>query len=427
MRILTFSLFILLVFIIALSSGRTTSSAYAATIIGFSEYPPGTFINTQYGEKGIVFSGPGTDPVIVQDGGDQKLSGDPFSHEIRVTFVAPFDFTQHVTARHVSFEAGRFDAPHRAEVVWFDLDSNRLDSKDNSQGGIESFSIPGNIGSFIIRTTTNLPGGFAIDNLSFEINAPTVDIIEADITKDLILVGLNSQNASGRFVLTLVGDTNRTLFDATLASRSTPYTFHFDPEKLPVGQYTSVEAVWTVNGTDNKATTNHAFRVLGKYHHTQYNTPDELGCKGPPVGAFITNADCAFTPTDLLREFISQVNLNGSGRSIVFGDVQREVFCLRGPRRPPGSVEHSFRQHAILPTCALTGLNDTTVARLPGHPFLDCTDRVLIVGLGSGTGTIKTVTDECPRCKKNQLDNYTTNPACSGIRDLGNFVTIRLR
>lgn len=48
-----------------------------------------------------------------------------------------------------------------------------------------------------------------------------------------------------------------------------------------------------------------------------------------------------------------------------------------------------------------------------------------IVGLGSGAGTEKTVTDECPACEGNsQLDNYSTSNACS-LTGLGSFQTIR--
>ncbi|MEM2126572.1 MAG: hypothetical protein QXQ53_09285 [Candidatus Methanosuratincola sp.] len=49
------------------------------------------------------------------------------------------------------------------------------------------------------------------------------------------------------------------------------------------------------------------------------------------------------------------------------------------------------------------------------------------MALGGPPGTVKTVTDLCPGCGEAQLDNYTDDGRCSGITDLGNFVTIRLR
>jgi hypothetical protein len=342
-------------------------------------------------------------------------------------FVTPFDPARPAVAKNVSFDAGFFDSIGGTTVSWFDINNNLLGSQSNTQTGIERFSIPDNIGVFSIMITSNEPAGYAIDNLSFEIVPQKVDITEADITNDLISVVLSPINESGRFVLTLIGDTNVTLFDGTLSGSGTPYEFHFDPENLPLGQFREVQAVWTVNGEANTDTMAVAFRVLGSFRHSQYNTPRESLCTGNPVRAFITDSSCNFSQTTLLNDFISQVNLNGSGRSINFGDVKREFFCT-APRRtvPPGARRHSFRQEAIGPTCGTT-LDNLTVARRPDHPHLGCGDQILIVGLGAGTGTIKTVTDECPVCPNNQLDNYTTDPACAGIRDLGRFVTIRLR
>jgi hypothetical protein len=38
----------------------------------------------------------------------------------------------------------------------------------------------------------------------------------------------------------------------------------------------------------------------------------------------------------------------------------------------------------------------------------------------------KDITDLYPGCAVAQLDNFTTDPRCSGIPDLGNFMTIKL-
>lgn len=432
MRTLTFTLLIVLVLIVVLSSGRNTRPAHAAiTTITFSEFPSGTFINAQYAPLGVVFTGSGNGPFITGDGANPTspvLSGDPiFQGSIQANFVTPFDPARPATARSVSFDAGFFDQIGGTTVSWFDVVGNLLGSQTNTQTGIERFTIPGNLGIFRIAITSVEPAGYAIDNLSFEIVPKKVDIIEADITNDRIRVVLSPVNESGQFVLTLVGDTNVTLFNGILSGSGTPYQFQFDPEKLPNGQYTEVRAVWIVDGVANDDSRSVAFRVLGNYRHSQYNTPNESSCRGPEVGAFITNSACDFTPAELRIQFINQVNLNGSGRSINFGDVKREFFCSAQRSAPPGSRQRSFRQEPIAPACPQGALDNTTVARRPGHPHLECGDRVLIVGLGAGTGTIKTVTDLCPGCPNNQLDNYTTDPACAGIRDLGPFVTIRLR
>lgn len=73
-------------------------------------------------------------------------------------------------------------------------------------------------------------------------------------------------------------------------------------------------------------------------------------------------------------------------------------------------------------------VDNSTVAYNTSDANLGCGDQVLIVGLGGGTGTVKEVTDKCPICSTSQLDNYTTQAACTigSFTDLGNFETIRV-
>jgi hypothetical protein len=83
----------------------------------------------------------------------------------------------------------------------------------------------------------------------------------------------------------------------------------------------------------------------------------------------------------------------------------------------------------VVPGCGTPSnfLSDTTVAApIQNGPFR-CGDQVLILGLGSGGQTAKTVTDECPACEQTltQLDNFNTSSAC-GLTSLGNFKTIRI-
>lgn len=395
----------------------------------FSEFPVGTPITNQYAGLGVTFSSSGGSPFITNDSANPTspvLSGTPqFTGSITATFVSPSSPSNRATAMNVSFDAGFFDSVGSTSVTWFDINSNPLGSQNNSTTGIQRFTLPGSIGGFTMAINGSEPAGFAIDNLTFEVNAQTVEVTAADITMDRIEVVLSPNSDTGQLVLTLIGDRNQVLFNGQRAGGT--HVFQFNPANLRDGQYTQVEAVWTVNGTPTRGTRDVAFRVLGNFRHSQYNVPDESTCGGNPSRAFITDAACTFTQTTLLHRFIQQVNLNGSGHSINHGDIAREFFCVNQPNAPPGSGQRSFRQQTIAPTCAGQGLSNTTVARRPNHPFLDCGDQVLIVGLGGGVGTIKTVTDLCPGCPNNQLDNFTTNTACSGIPDLGRFVTIRLR
>ncbi|MCS6815826.1 MAG: hypothetical protein NZ746_00440 [Blastocatellia bacterium] len=211
---------------------------------------------------------------------------------------------------------------------------------------------------------------------------PKVQITEADIVSDRIAVLLSPSTASGRLVLTLVSaGGNVTLFNDTRSGGT--HVFSFNPANLPARQFTEVRAGWTVNGITGNGNRAVSFRVLGTYRHSQYNTPHESRCVGAPASAYITNAACNFTATMLRSDFIVQVNRNGSGRSINFGDIVREFFCVRPPRNfPSDAPDRSFRQQAIRPACSGLSLSNTTVARNPDHQHLTCGDRVLIVRIG---------------------------------------------
>lgn len=101
-------------------------------------------------------------------------------------------------------------------------------------------------------------------------------------------------------------------------------------------------------------------------------------------------------------------------------------------RRPDGTWDTSRVKGISALSLATTGANgflsDSSVAVdvwSTNHP-LGCGDQVLTVGLGSGAGTVKTLTDSCPACNgKSQIDNYNTSNACA-LSSLGNFQTIRI-
>ncbi len=257
-----------------------------------------------------------------------------------------------------------------------------------------------------------------------------VDVIEADIVNDRITVSLSPVSASGSLLVRAEGPgVSSTLFNG--AKDGGQHTFSFARESLNIGQYTTVQASWTVSGVTHAASKSVAFFVLGQYRHSQYNTPNESACTGVPEQAYITNPNCVFNAVNLRGDFISQSWLNGSGITIDFGPEQNEAFCISNAPHPDDASGRSFRPQSIVPSCGATfSVNNLTVARGDDAP-LSCGDQVLIVGLGGGVqGTTKTVTDRCPACTgRLQLDNYTTQPACrpGTISDLGNFTTIRLR
>jgi hypothetical protein len=251
----------------------------------------------------------------------------------------------------------------------------------------------------------------------------TVQVTSADIVSDQIVVTLSS-NGAGNATLTVKavgGSVNWQVFSGTKTDGT--YTFSFNPPNMPVGQYTTVTASWAVTSPPPGGSKSANFYVLGMYRHSQYNTPTESSCVGNPANAQWDNppASCVYTLIQFRSDFIPQAWLNGSGITISNGPIQLPWGC------PTPFPTNSFK-----PVSQITGscgtVSNNTVAAGAGAP-VTCGDQILILGLGAGGGTLKTVTDNCPRCVGHaQLDNYTTQPACiaGSISDLGNFNTIRV-
>ena len=254
--------------------------------------------------------------------------------------------------------------------------------------------------------------------------SPTVSIESADVTNDEIAVRLQGSQETGTLTVRLAGPTQQVLLSESRAAGQHQVSFSLGT--LPVGEYTSVAAGWSVGDLSVSDTLDYHIRVLGNYRHSQYNVPEETQCGGAPRDVYITDDDCNFTPSTLPGQFIDQVNLNGSGISAAHGNLARENFCLNHRNAPADAANRSFRQvGAFSGGCGPAGgagrLDTDTVAHNQGHPHLGCGDRVYINTVGT-----KTVTDFCPGCGNNQLDNFTNNNACAGIVDLGNFVTVKI-
>jgi hypothetical protein len=212
------------------------------------------------------------------------------------------------------------------------------------------------------------------------------------------------------------------------------YTDAFDISGLTAGvAYDTVEAVYVCGGVNNVDDFSYNFKILGNYRHSQYNTPHESDptCQsGGTNSVCLTDNSCNYTTGSLFGTFNSQTWLNGSGYSINYGLIKPEAYCPSHGFPPPSACNgiHIYRKNQTLtPACSGLGLNNSTVARRASNPDLTCGNKVCIVGAGSGgSNLLKTVTDLCPGCTLTQLDNYTTNGACTGIPDLGNFKTVKV-
>ena len=149
-----------------------------------------------------------------------------------------------------------------------------------------------------------------------------IQALRADVTQDLIVVQLGPSGLSGTLQLELIGRVNHTIRTETRSAGTLNESFGIP--NLAIGEYTGARATWTVGPASASGELNYRIQVLGRYRHSQYNTPRESRCTSAPAPAYITNAQCRFTPTTLRSDFIITVNRNGSGSSINFGDVQVE-------------------------------------------------------------------------------------------------------
>jgi hypothetical protein len=261
----------------------------------------------------------------------------------------------------------------------------------------------------------------------------SVSIQTTDLCGNTIVTALAGPAASGTFTLSAIRSNSTTtqIFSATRQPGT--YTDPFNISGLANGvDYTGIRASWVCGGTTITTDMAYAFKILGTYRHSQYNTPNEADatCQtGGTVNVCFTNNNCVYTTGTLPGTFASQTALNGSGQSLNHGLIQPEAFCQTHGFPPPTACQgiDIFRANQVrTPQCTGLGLSDTTVARNPNHPDLGCGDNVCLVGTPGGN-ILKTVTDRCPRCSNTQLDNFTTTDGrCTGIGDLGNFLTVKV-
>ena len=206
------------------------------------------------------------------------------------------------------------------------------------------------------------------------------------------------------------------------------------------GAYGTVRVAWGGVAAQNTPTVK--FYVLGRYRHSQYNTPVEAMCSGAPATAYrqdlgpkVCNNWSAATPISVKLDFRQKVLLNGHGYSIDDG-ILRASLCDADNL----SDYWTYGDH-VFPDAVNMGaygpVSESTVARYVSKygedKNLAKNDKVLIVGMGSGLGTIKTVTDTCPACGDKgsdyvgHLDNWTSQEFCDKrIVDLGKYLTIRV-
>lgn len=249
----------------------------------------------------------------------------------------------------------------------------------------------------------------------------TTQITDASITENRVNLSLSPAYRSGRLLVEAVRPDNSTytLSDDNRAGGS--HQLSFQNSSLPDGEYSYVRATWYPYGPNAAANPSSmrvvAFRVLGEYRHSMYNVPYEGLCSGAHVDRDVYSSPCTNKYVANLRYgFATKVELNGTGTS-------ESVGILHTTAGTSCSGAHFYNIPSITGSNGPVG--DDTVAKRSSHPHLDYNDQVFLVG-APGISQ-KEITDTCPGCSQTQLDNFTTNAACSSIVDYGNFRTIRLR
>jgi putative SOS response-associated peptidase YedK len=111
-------------------------------------------------------------------------------------------------------------------------------------------------------------------------NVVQVSIPIADITSNKIQVVLTGPTGvTGQLSLTVTGP-NGAQPVQPISTGSNPqgpgtYNYDFGLSSIPVGEYTTVKATWTVDGTGITGQATDHFKVMGVYRQTVYNSPAE--------------------------------------------------------------------------------------------------------------------------------------------------------
>ncbi len=171
---------------------RPAATFAGATTITFSEFPVGTIIDNQYRNKGIVFEGdvPNDAQYIVDDGANPSspvLSGTPtFTGDVGAHFVLPGTIKP-TSATRLELDVGYIDNPGSTELIAYNPSGDVVGTAIAEQRGIDHLSLSGsNMARFVVKSVGAEDAGFAVDNVSFELNSFTVhgSIPIADVTGD---------------------------------------------------------------------------------------------------------------------------------------------------------------------------------------------------------------------------------------------------
>jgi hypothetical protein len=209
------------------------------------------------------------------------------------------------------------------------------------------------------------------------------------------------------------------------------YDETFDIDKLKEGEYSQVRASWEINNQTASDVFDYHIKVLGKYMHTRYNTPNNESplCRGVSMVPFCyTSGDCINVNCNVVNRgkakqgWILAVTSpdygTGCGYIPSIGYLSIEYFCPR-PRR----CSNFFRN---VPTVCVScrgesAIANQTVAVNKDNKDLPCGSRVYVHTVG-----VVRVTDYGEKVGLKQLDHYVGISGCNEPVSIGEQVTIEL-
>jgi hypothetical protein len=232
---------------------------------------------------------------------------------------------------------------------------------------------------------------------------PVVRITGANICDDRIDINLQPANVSG--LLKVFLDYNGGSLELAHRPQQGGNTReYFYTVNLPNREFTGIRATWEVNNMVGTGTMNYRMQVLGDYLQTCYNVPLETDYAGEVVNAGaarIENNLCDWYSLDFRKQFLNEVNENGSGIDNTGTQMQIEGFCTGAPSTSPAYNNRRYRRPTNIRTQCITPLEiDRTVAR-GRQSSLTCGTQVFIAGIGC-----RIVEDSGGGLASDQLDNY---------------------
>jgi hypothetical protein len=253
-----------------------------------------------------------------------------------------------------------------------------------------------------------------------------VEITFADVTQDRICVVLRPTGPTGTLTLQLLTPDQHTIRTITRPSGICYETF--DIPNPPSAEYSYLKAIWSVPTGSPTALFPYHIKALGLYWHSRYAIPDENECSGNSQTIYFTGpGNCTNIPTCNYQqssgksEWLTRVDINGTGLSSTIGYLTKERHCNQVPWP-------RFRARNIAsgcPACASPYDNlalDGTVAVNESHPDLVCGDRIFIHQIGE---RIITDTGNLP-LGNIQVDHYSGVQGCNCQDNIGYKITIKL-